>query len=63
MYEKERKGVGVGMGSRAVDWKPRSREHRVVFHTICLGHLWKCDFLILDSSTILGVRPALDLVF
>lgn len=22
MYEKERKGVGVGMGSRAVDWKP-----------------------------------------
>lgn len=35
--------IGGGGGVvRAVDPKPRSREPRVMFHTICLGNPGKC---------------------
>lgn len=42
--------VCVGMGGRAVDQKPRPREPRVVFHTICFGSPGKCNFLLLDNT-------------
>lgn len=52
MRERERENVCVcvSVGGRAVDWKPRPREPRVTFHSICLGGPGKCGFLILDNS-------------
>lgn len=51
IYERERESVcWGGEHGRTVDWKPRPRESRVMFHSVCLGSLGKCDFLILDNS-------------
>ena len=53
--------ICVGMGSRIVDQEPRPREPRVTSHTICL----RCALgsVISASLTVLGMWPALDLVF
>lgn len=64
-YEKNLKSVSVlimsmsvyvcvskyeGVSGRAVGRKPRSREPRVISHTICLGSPGKCSFFIPDNS-------------